>query len=240
MDMPSPPDLADIVRGLSDLVKIHRTAAALPALRSLAEAGRKYADDLKAWAAAIPGQTERLVGDNAAATDPIRVREQICGRLRDLEAVHERNQLPALWKLKEQRVESENYPPAARAAWVSAIDPIIEAIEVSLEAIRRLRFRYQDDIDDLRQTRTRDTADKLALEAYRLAAEKVFGVKCDTEVEEFRGQKFYRVKIPVDPGIPHPHRALADKETRVHELIEAVASESAGRAILRYVPARAA
>jgi hypothetical protein len=183
---------------------------------------------------------ERLVSDNEAATDPIWIREQICGRLRDLEALHERNQMPTLWKLKDQRAESENYPAAARAAWVSAIDPVSEAIDASLETIRRLRFRYQNEIDDLRQIRTRDASDKLALEAYKLAAEKVFGVKCDTEVEEFRGEKFYRVKIPVDPGIPHPHRALADKETRVHELIEAVAPESVGRAILRYVPARAA
>ena len=85
-------------------------------------------------------------------------------------------------------------------------------------------------------TKEEAKTDLKALLSYRTLANEIFEVECDTAIEETGGERFLIVKIPVPQSLPQPHRALADKEERLHLAMEALSPEFVGRIILEYVP----
>jgi len=76
-----------------------------------------------------------------------------------------------------------------------------------------------------------------ALELYKAAAEREFGVTCWTGIETLNGDEYPILRIPVPAGLAKPHRRFAEMERRVHEVVEAVHPELSGLVVIRYVAA---
>ena len=141
--------------------------------------------------------------DDREIPDGAILREKLAIQFLDIERDQERGLLPLLWDLEELRKAIEEYPPPARAAWLSFIDPMMEGISAPMDVLRATRFALQGKFGGATfraigpSTKEEAKTDLKALLSYRTLANEIFEVECDTAIEETGGERFLIVKIPV-------------------------------------------
>ena len=229
--LPEPLPLDDIVA----LVQEKVNDAVLNKLREWAAWGRRFASESRAGAEMIARWPDQV--GSAPTSDAISQRHLLASAIMEVERDFERKFFPILWALEDQRKTIETYSPQIRAAWVGFIDPTVKAIEETLEIIRAARFQLQQPTttggrSTFTLTRGNGKAGYRAALAYKKIADEIFDTDSVITIEDFRGERYFLVNVPV----ADPDGLYRDQEEKIHYVIEQLAPECVGQAVLQYVP----